>query len=71
VGEFALEQAGATPAVKRVGTAVIDHLDLIGQLAADVANTRGLGFPYSPHAYRLADNGKGPTRPFPPPRQID
>jgi hypothetical protein len=30
VGEFALEQAGAAPAVNRPRTAVIDHLDLIG-----------------------------------------
>jgi hypothetical protein len=56
VHEFALEQAGAAPAVNRVGTAVIDHLDLIGQLDADVADTQGLAFLYSPHAYRLADN---------------
>jgi hypothetical protein len=55
VAKLALEQAGAAPAVKRVRTTVIDHLDLIGQLAADVADTRGLGFPYSPHAYRLED----------------
>jgi hypothetical protein len=56
VVEFALEQAGAAPAVNRPVTAVIDHLEHIGQLAADVADTQGLGFPYSPHAYRLEDD---------------
>jgi hypothetical protein len=56
VGEFAFEQAGAAPAVNRVGTTVIDHHDLIGQLATNVADTQGLGFPYSPHAFRLADD---------------
>jgi hypothetical protein len=67
VAKLALEQAGAAPAVKRVRTTVIDHLDLIGQLAADVADTRGLGFPYSPHAYRLEDVWSDSIRPFPPP----
>jgi len=56
VVKFALELAGATPAVNRAGTAVIDHLDLIGQLTAKVADTQGLGFPYSPHAHRLGDD---------------
>ena len=56
VGEFALDQAGAAPAVNRPHTAVVHHLELIGQLAADVADAQGLRFPQTPHVFGLADS---------------
>jgi hypothetical protein len=42
--------------VNRAGTAVVHHLDLIGQLAADVADTQRLRLSQTPHAFRLADD---------------
>jgi hypothetical protein len=55
VREFALEQAGAAPAMNRPAAAVVHHLDHIGQLAADVADTQRLRFSQTPHAFRLTN----------------
>ena len=51
--KFALELAGAAPAVDRAVTAVVHHLDHIGQLAANVADTQRFRFSQTPHAFRL------------------
>ena len=68
LGKLALEQAGAAPAMNRPATAVVHHLEHIGQLAADVADSQRLGLSsQTPHAFRLTDRHRS-SRAFAPVR---